>query len=79
MIPKAPIVIILEKLVVETVIVPVFEAIFEKRLKYISPEVPLTEFKVTFEIYAGEIILIISFVESKEEYTCPLKIITLSD
>lgn len=77
--PVAEIVIILEKEGEETVIVPVWFGVPERRLKYTSPELPLVPANVTFEIFAGDKIFIISLLGSLDEKTMPLKIITLLD
>ena len=72
---------IFDKEPVDTVIVlgVVLLGVPDRRLKYMSPEAPLTPAKVTFEIVAGGIISIVSLLLSPEEKTVPLKIIILSD
>jgi len=72
-------VIILEKDGDEIVMVPVLLGIPVRRLKYISPELPLTLFNVTLVILAGLIIFISSLSEAGAEKAVPEKIIALSD
>lgn len=62
-------VITLEYSGVETVMVPVLEGIPVKRLKYNSPEVLLTPFKVTFVMLAGEEMVV--YVSLPEAFKLP--------
>ena len=78
-VPVADMITTFEKEEVETVMVPALFGAPERRLKYTSPELPLTPAKVTFEIFAGVKMFIVSLLGSLEEKTVPLKIITLSD